>query len=175
MRKVSDKFVHYHPHPKDDGRLCFHRRLSVNICRRGGYPIQLTKGYPISCQDGGYLYPRSGWGVPQDTPCLDQVPGQDKGYPIPGQGRGGEYLRIPHSVQVRSQVRLAGTSSQVRGGYCHPGQVPGQDGTATGWGTSLAGLNAGAQQAVTDLPPQRWSWTLRYYNSLNIVLLWTKV
>ena len=41
----------YRPHPKNDGKLCFHRRLSVHIC---------GEGTPSSWW--GVPHPRSGWG-----------------------------------------------------------------------------------------------------------------
>ena len=83
--KIND---YYRPHPKNDGRLCFHRCLSLHTCE-GGYPIPGQDGgdapfpgldgrYPIPGLDRGVPYPRSGqggtpsWGTPH--PCLERVP-----------------------------------------------------------------------------------------------------
>ena len=82
----------YRPHPKDDGRLCFHRRLSVHICWGRGV------SHPA---DRGVLHARSRWGGGGGTPFQVQTerggtptqvwmggtPSQVQtggGYPIPG-------------------------------------------------------------------------------------------
>ena len=75
----------YRPYPKDDGRLCFHRRVSVHISW-GGYPIlpDWEEGGSI-LPDRGVPHPRSGQsGTPSQvstggTPCPSQVTGQDGG------------------------------------------------------------------------------------------------
>ena len=72
----------YRPHPKDDGRLCFHRRLSVNWgggevphlaftrgvppsgLHPGGTPSGLHLGNPIQPSSGGYPI----WPSPGSTP-----------------------------------------------------------------------------------------------------------
>ena len=94
----------YCPHPKDDGRLCFHRRVSVyfsgeestHIWLTGGgyphpswwgdlsfptgewYPHPSQWGYPI-LPDGGYLHPS--WWVPPSFPMGVPCPRSGQGVP----------------------------------------------------------------------------------------------
>ena len=86
---------------KDDGRLCFHRRLSVHIW------LGKVRGYPIL--PNGIPHPGSGWGG---------TPSQDRGVPwvnILVQVR----MMVPHPrmgvlpIQVSSQVRTGGGGTQT--------------------------------------------------------------
>ena len=97
----------YRPHPKDDGRLCFHRCVSVKLSRGyphpadgggGRYPIQLTGGtYPIPGSDRGCMpIPGLDRGGTPGHPHLGQVPGQGGGNPHCRCGQRG----IPLSGQV---------------------------------------------------------------------------
>ena len=61
--------LYYRPHPKEWGRYCFHRRLSVHTCGwgGGGYPhLADGGGYPI-LPDGGYpILPNRGYPILPD-------------------------------------------------------------------------------------------------------------
>ena len=91
-----------------DGRLCFHRCVSVQLSGGGYHVVSLGRGgtpshvwlggYPISGPGG---YPISGLG---EYP----IPGP-RGYPIPGPG-----VPHPRSWGV-PHPRFGGTPSQVRG------------------------------------------------------------
>ena len=86
--KIINGPNNHRPHPKDEGKYCFHRCLSVNILgggyphpadQRMGYPypswlggwyahpshpVLMGGGVPHPAMRGGGTYPRSGWGVP---------------------------------------------------------------------------------------------------------------
>ena len=70
----------YRPHTKDDGRLCFHRRLSVNICGWGGGPPSQVRtwGTPSHIRAGG-------------TPSRSGHISGRRRYPPSRSGRGGGY------------------------------------------------------------------------------------
>ena len=95
-------------HPKDDGRLCFHRCVSVQLSGWGGVPHPGNEErYCIPGPDrGGVPHSRSRCRVApyqvwtgeypilpdgEGTPCPDQVSGQDREYPIQLMGVG-----VPH-------------------------------------------------------------------------------
>ena len=61
-----------------DGRLCFHRCVSVQLLGGGGYPIPGLRGYPIPGLDGG-RYPSQVWmvgGTPSQVWMVGGYPGQ---------------------------------------------------------------------------------------------------
>ena len=78
MKSTKRSVDFYRPHPKDGGRCCFHRCLSVHI--RGGVPLSFPMGNtpsfltypPVQSQSpsspnwgGGYPHPsQQGWVVP---------------------------------------------------------------------------------------------------------------
>ena len=102
--------VHYRPHPKDDGRLCFHRRLSIHIFREGGtHPADGR--YPIPGLDRGVPHPRCGWRVPHPADggggTLSEV--MMGGYPIPGHD-GGTPSQVWMWGVPPSRIRTGGTS-----------------------------------------------------------------
>ena len=119
--QLSEWEYFYRQHPKDDGRLCFHRSVCMyvqlsedtpsQVRMRGATPSQVQRGYPIPGLDREIPHPRSRWVVP--------------------------HLRSGHEVpHPRSRWR-GGTPSQVWTGVLHPrsrlgvphlDQVPGQDG-----------------------------------------------
>ena len=95
---------YYRPHPKDDGRLCFHGRVSVNTCVGGGVvpasvlwgvPPPFIMGVPLP-RTGAYPFPRSGWGYPFPRAWMGGTPftGLIGGTPHPGQvpGQGGVWI-----------------------------------------------------------------------------------
>ena len=76
-------FYFYCPHPKDDGRLCFHKNLSVNILV--STPIWLTGGYTCLADRGGGTpiwlmggIPSFLTGVPHPTDSAGRVPPSDQ-------------------------------------------------------------------------------------------------
>ena len=95
LSPFSDTKRFNRPHLKDDGRLCFHRRLSVHIYGRGeGVPIQLIwgwggQGVPHPRCGQGVSHPADGggglggypvWGLDRGAPF--GLAGLDRGYPI---------------------------------------------------------------------------------------------
>ena len=103
----------YRPHPKDEGRYCYHKCLSVNIS--GGYPHLADGRYPI-LPDGGY--PSFPLGVPHPSqqgggvspsfltggtpfPGLDgsstPCPNLDERYPLPRSAPPVSRMRYPLS------------------------------------------------------------------------------
>ena len=82
------KFACYHPHPNDEGRLCFHINLSVNRGRGyshpvdGGYPHLANWGYPSQVRMG-YPLARTGWGRPLARTGRGTPPGGTGWYPLP--------------------------------------------------------------------------------------------
>ena len=122
-----------------DGRLCFHRCVSVQL---SGWGVPHPRsgwggGYPISgLDDGGVPYPRSGWW---------------QGYPIPGLDGGG----------TPSQVWMEGTPwpGLYDGGY--PGTPPP---TMTGWGTPPPPPE---QHSEHLLRGKTFLFTLNFTNNMN--------
>ena len=108
-----------------DGRLCFHRCVSVQLSGGGGTPSQVwVGGYPISgLGGGGYPIPGPGpggypvpgpGGYPIPSLGVYPIPGP-QGYPIPGPGGYpipglGEVLRVP-SPPNQVWIRQSSTAS----------------------------------------------------------------
>ena len=127
LRKVPTHFIiniYYRPHPKDVGRLCFHRRLSVHICGGGGeYPIPGRVGTSSQVWVGGTLsqvwtgeYPIPGLDRGYPIPCLDGgTPSHVwMGVPHPRSGWGGTPCpRLDGVPPIRRQIRKASTCYAV--------------------------------------------------------------